>query len=680
VCAERYICSDWRDRGACFSVHPARQTAQIQNLSQKTESQRKQLSNKIRQALRIQRGCLALYEEAKKLADCHTVLEQPWSSRRWSRSPSIKKMGSEMSETIIHGCAYGLRDERTGPLIKKAWRVCSTDPEFGMKVGRACSNRPGRGDNHLHRAIEDGHLVAQTAYYPPAICKSWAKHIMKKNATVKYGKEIFAGLEQIPEEDDVNMLDDEEELPKDEDIEMETVETSSKGMGIKTELTKKGSGITSAKYHGQKGERSSNRTATEVERRIQLFKRLMTKLATLDPDCEIQEQRRLLARKSYLERECAERLRHAEQARNRVYQTWEAGDLVHFWREGKGRENRPGKKGGWHGPARVLILEKRHIDGRARTTSVVWIAHGNTLLRYAPEQLRPASEAEKRITDLQKQANLGKTMTEILETAKFGTYEVNYPKILLYLTTGTRMSPAAQHNQLPLNLLVLLRNLEPPQDRHHQEKRQKGNDGTDDKDVLVNLLHDDLEITLGADEHQTVYFECVRNNTRRETADRDLTSHILISFVANQRRKDKVELTWSKMNATEHKEFEEGIAKETNNWVQHQGLRPVPASQVKDTADIIRARWLFTRKADGRAKARLVFLGYQTKDLGTEPTASPTASRRARNAMLTIAAANHWKLIKVDVTSALPQANELEKDLFIEPDNVLKKAFNVKDG
>eukprot|EP00959_Pyramimonas_sp_CCMP1952_P372837 7807423-Pyramimonas_sp.AAC.1 len=102
------------------------------------------------------------------------------------------------------------------------------------------------------------------------------------------------------------------------------------------------------------------------------------------------------------------------------------------------------------------------------------------------------------------------------------------------------------------------------------------------------------------------------------------------------------------MNATERKEFEEAIEKETNNWVQHQGPRPVPASRARGTADIIRARWLFARKADGRAKARLVLLDYQAKDLGKEPTANPTASRRARTVMLTIAAANHWKLIEGD--------------------------------
>eukprot|EP00959_Pyramimonas_sp_CCMP1952_P086715 1813673-Pyramimonas_sp.AAC.1 len=89
--------------------------------------------------------------------------------------------------------------------------------------------------------------------------------------------------------------------------------------------------------------------------------------AIIDGDTgETQEQRRLLARQSYLECEYAERRRHAEQARNRIYQTWEAGDLVYFWRDGKGRENRPGKKGGWYGPARVLVQEKRHIDGRTR--------------------------------------------------------------------------------------------------------------------------------------------------------------------------------------------------------------------------------------------------------------------------------------------------------------------------
>ncbi|CAK0817744.1 unnamed protein product, partial [Prorocentrum cordatum] len=909
-----------RPRRLVFSP-PCTADCPFQNLNQKTEAQRKQLSDKIRQARRIQRGCLALNEEAKKIVDCHIELEQPWNSHSWSRSPSIKKMRSEMYETIIHGCAYGLRDERSGLLVKKAWRVCSTDPDFGAKVGRLCSNRTGRGDNHLHRAIEDGHLVAQTAYYPPAMCRAWAKHILKKNMTSQYGKEIYAGLEQIPEEDDVETSGELGELNTEEDIEMETAEASLKGLGVKTELSKKevseieqrlarlhrnlghpsnktlyniqgveipgvlevlatdglellspqqtshimtlnldeGSGLTSVTYHGQKGERSGNRSAIEVistweswcshyrqpallrmdpegchcsqivakwasdhgveiwiapgeahwlmgkvERRIQLFKRLMTKMATHDPECstqelvtwavsainshgqgmaptsnpfaiidgdtgETQEQRRLLARQSYLECEYAERRRHAEQARNRIYQTWEAGDLVYFWRDGKGRENRPGKKGRWYGPARVLVQEKRHIDGRARVTSVVWIAHGNTLIRCAPEHLRPASETEKMLTELKKQASLGKTMTEILETAKAGTFEdlveQRRPDLTAYEPPRTTEAfqpgdeaeapPAAvteEETNIPESSHTTPRSMaqpeaepgEPSEDAQDQEmappagaeipqqpppvdlppaeapaskgatpaapgepsassssarpryrmthrgpeldlyqppeKRRKDNNDMDESELWADLQKDDLDILLGIDEHQTTYFEHIKSEGADRSVDNRMMQAVLNSFVANQRRKDKLELSWSKLNTSERAEFEVAISKETDNWLQHRGLRPVPASEVKDSADIIRARWLFTRKADGRAKTRLALLGYQTKDLGKEPTASPTASRRARNVMLTIAAAHDWKLIKGDVTSALLQANELDKDLFIEPDAALKKAFKVKEG
>ncbi|CAK0901029.1 unnamed protein product, partial [Prorocentrum cordatum] len=213
-----------------------------------------------------------------------------------------------------------------------------------------------------------------------------------------------------------------------------------------------GPGLASVIYRGQQGR--------EV---TQLFKRSMTTLATLDPERpndeliswavdaiysvgkvgnhspfervmgvagmsasskpfantdggtgETQEQRRLLARKSFLGIEFAERRRRAEHAWNRISQTWHPEDLVNFWRAGQGLENRPGKKCGWYGPARVLVQEKRHMDGRTRPTSVI---------RCAPEQLRAACEAEKVITELQRQVDRGKTMPEILETAKTRTVE-----------------------------------------------------------------------------------------------------------------------------------------------------------------------------------------------------------------------------------------------------------------
>ncbi|CAK0899034.1 unnamed protein product, partial [Prorocentrum cordatum] len=825
----------------------------IQNLNQKTAQQKATYLAKVRKARRIQRNCKSLWEDSKKIHDCHTELEQPAASRSWTRSPSIKAMRDQMHE----------------------------------------------GDNHTHRPIEDGQVVAQTAFYPPALCKAWAKHILKTNTSARYGKEIFTSLEQIPEDAEEEMEETlDEDLLQDNPEAMDD-ESVMKGLGISETPTKKeeleieqrltrlhrnlghpsnktlykilkasgaplqalraalrlqchachagqlpkaarvasgielpgalealasdglewlspkqdsflmtlnideGSGLTSVTYHGQKGERNGNRSTQEVistwndwcghyrrpsllrldpegchrsqavarwcsdrgielwiapgeahwlmgkvERRIQLFKRLMTKLATLDPDCpveelvswavsaintmdkvgnhspfehvmgvsgmpassnpfaiidgdtgETQEQRRLLARKSFLEVEYAERRRHAEQARNRIYQTWNPGDLVYFWRKGKGLDPRPGKKGGWHGPARVLAQEKRHVDGRTRPTSVIWISHGSVLIRCAPEQLRVASEAEKMIVELQRQSNLGKTMAEILETAKGGTYEdllgQNPPDLREYEhpPQPTMAIPATEGQTLENNSEAgesrprwRMSHRGPELDLYvPPEKRQKGADeemadALFDSNHLVDLFKDKLDITLGTDEQQTVYFEYLQDENPTPDGRRGLMNHILDSFVVNQRRKDKVELTWSKMNATEREEFEAAIAKETNNWVQHQGLRAVPTSRVKDAADVIRARWLFTRKSDGKAKARLVLLGYQTKDLGQEPTASPTASRRARHVMLTVAAANRWKLIKGDVTSAFLQAHDLDKDLFIEPDAVLRKAFHVQEG
>eukprot|EP00959_Pyramimonas_sp_CCMP1952_P145352 3043011-Pyramimonas_sp.AAC.1 len=47
------------------------------------------------------------------------------------------------------------------------------------------------------------------------------------------------------------------------------------------------------------------------------------------------------------------------------------------------------------GPARVLVREQRTLAGSNRPTSVVGISRGDVLLLRAPEQLRPAAEAER---------------------------------------------------------------------------------------------------------------------------------------------------------------------------------------------------------------------------------------------------------------------------------------------
>ena len=182
------------------------------------------------------------------------------------------------------------------------------------------------------------------------------------------------------------------------------------------------------------------------------------------------------------------------------------------------------------------------------------------------------------------------------------------------------------------------------------------------------------------DENMTVCCEMLKSKQEDSLGRRRLTTQMLDCLFANQKRKDKIEFHWNKLGATEEAEFRGAMDKEVGNWKKYKVLRPVSAHEVKDPADVIRCRWVLTRKADGTAKARLVLLGYQTKDIGQEPAASPTASRRARNILPTVAAAHRWSLIKGDATSAFLEATDLKKDLFAEADEALALAFGAKPG
>eukprot|EP00439_Symbiodinium_sp_Y106_P076952 s4036_g16.t1 len=74
-------------------------------------------------------------------------------------------------------------------------------------------------------------------------------------------------------------------------------------------------------------------------------------------------------------------------------------------------------------------------------------------------------------------------------------------------------------------------------------------------------------------------------------------------------------------------------------------------------------RWVLTRKSDGRAKARLVVLGYQAHNVTDAETASPTLSRTSRNALLTTAANHKLELESGDISSAFLQSlGDLEKE------------------
>ena len=87
---------------------------------------------------------------------------------------------------------------------------------------------------------------------------------------------------------------------------------------------------------------------------------------------------------AFHEADCDQALRAAALAGRRKFQNFEVGQLVYYWRRGAGTTKNP-RQSYWTGPGRVLLTN---------LPSTVWIAHGNTIIKAAPERVRMASEEE----------------------------------------------------------------------------------------------------------------------------------------------------------------------------------------------------------------------------------------------------------------------------------------------
>ena len=83
----------------------------------------------------------------------------------------------------------------------------------------------------------------------------------------------------------------------------------------------------------------------------------------------------------------------AQHARARTLRNPQVGQIVYYFRRGKGKQ-----ENGYKGPARVIAVEPASHEGQA--SSVIWLAHGATLVRAAPEHLRVATPLETNVYDV----------------------------------------------------------------------------------------------------------------------------------------------------------------------------------------------------------------------------------------------------------------------------------------
>ena len=136
------------------------------------------------------------------------------------------------------------------------------------------------------------------------------------------------------------------------------------------------------------------------------------------------------------------------------------------------------------------------------------------------------------------------------------------------------------------------------------------------------------------------------------------------------------EVNVNQLTEQKKKEFDEAKEAEISQWLCNEAVRR--ASTEVDSARCICMRWVLTLKETGKAKARIVLLGYEDPDArtGTITSASTTMS------MLQFKVCRSWRALKGDVKAAFLQgsASEAGRSFFARPLPELSRAMGLKEG
>ena len=109
------------------------------------------------------------------------------------------------------------------------------------------------------------------------------------------------------------------------------------------------------------------------------------------PGHQEDEMIRHQAAKAFYEANHSSAIRRALLAKSRIeHHKYEVGDYVYYWRNSNDKLE-PSR---WRGPALVCTVEPR-VEAGVQRPSVYWLAHGSSLVRVAPEHVRPEVGTER---------------------------------------------------------------------------------------------------------------------------------------------------------------------------------------------------------------------------------------------------------------------------------------------
>lgn len=149
------------------------------------------------------------------------------------------------------------------------------------------------------------------------------------------------------------------------------------------------------------------------------------------------------------------------------------------------------------------------------------------------------------------------------------------------------------------------------------------------------------------------------------------------SRYVTKKMKANAEVKLSTLSKEEVEKFKVAKQTEVQNWIREAACRGV--QHAVPSHRVMRMRWVLTFKDDGRAKARIVILGFEDPDLLKLERAAPTMTRQSRQLFLTYAALKRWTTLKGDIKGAFLQGTNSEelREVYAWPVEELAEALNI---
>jgi len=405
------------------------------------------------------------------------------------------------------------------------------------------------------------------------------------------------------------------------------------------------------------------------------------------------------ARKAFYSADNDMSLRRAALRRDRPHRgAYEPGEWVMIWKVHL-------KQGSWIGPARVIIQEG---------PTTVFCNNSGTLIRAAPEHVRPVSSVEAQLIPIEDQLQTmpQRANNEIQSRSISTTRDVTMPsgtnnEIIPNNSTSENHQRSDSHSsteqpdQEPDDTNNLPQDNTQNNNNHHEQQELEPHEipipnDTDDELMCDLLTCEDVD---GEDqwspngETSVWRAELEFTHDQLESMCQDSQNPINEDFLllATATKKQRTEVKLSTLDPSERREFEEAKAKEVQNWLQTGTVVRMFRNELSPQ-QILRCRWLYVwkpitevaeQKANNgksrKAKARLVVLGFQDPQLDTIPRDSPTLGRTSKMLIAQVIASMGWNLMSFDIKAAFLQGRTQEgRVIAVEPVPEMVSAMNLE--